>query len=316
MKKKLLKTRLLPASFLAVTAALALTACGGNAQPSGNQTAPSGDAKAATCPGGEIKFGIEPYEDPAKLKPAYDVLAAALSKKLDCPVKVQVVEDYAAEVLAMRNGKLDIGQFGPLGYVFADQKAKAEPLVSFGTADKKLSSYTAGIWVPKDSSVQKIEDLKGKSLALGSVGSTSGDVLPRFGLREAGIADADLKMDYTGGHPEALLALTNGKVDAAEINSQTLATAISEGTFTKDDFRLVWSSDPIPNDPITVRGDADPAFKKAVKDAFLSLEPGDIAKVGSFLDVTPPGPLLEVTKETYTPLFELAETMNLTEKDL
>ncbi|MEV7605172.1 phosphate/phosphite/phosphonate ABC transporter substrate-binding protein [Paenarthrobacter sp. NPDC089322] len=305
-----MKTTLFAGSALALASVLALTACGGSAQSANSEAA------SATCPNGEIKFGIEPYEDPAKLKPAYDVLAAALSKKLECPVSVQVVEDYAAEVLAMRNGKLDLGQFGPLGYVFADAQAGAEPLVSFGTADKQLSTYTAGIWVPKDSPIQAIGDLKGKSLALGSVGSTSGDVLPRFGLREAGIADADLKMDYTGGHPEALLALTNGKVDAAQINSQTLATAIAEGTFKKDDFRQVWTSNPIPNDPITVRGDADPAFKKAVKDAFLSLEPTDVAKVGEFLDVTPPGPLLEVTKDNYTPLFELAETMSLTEKDL
>ncbi|MET3902213.1 phosphate/phosphite/phosphonate ABC transporter substrate-binding protein [Paenarthrobacter sp. 4246] len=304
-----MKTSLFTGSALALATVLALTACGGSAQS-------SPEATSATCPNGEIKFGIEPYEDPAKLKPAYDVLAAALSKKLECPVSVQVVEDYAAEVLAMRNGKLDLGQFGPLGYVFADAKAGAEPLVSFGTAEKELSTYTAGIWVTKDSPIQAIGDLKGKSLALGSVGSTSGDVLPRFGLREAGIADADIKMDYTGGHPEALLALTNGKVDAAEINSQTLATAIAAGTFKKDDFRQVWTSNPIPNDPITVRGDAAPEFKAAVKDAFLSLEPADVAKVGEFLDVTPPGPLLEVTKDNYTPLFELAETMGLTEKDL
>ncbi|WP_347110218.1 phosphate/phosphite/phosphonate ABC transporter substrate-binding protein [Paenarthrobacter sp. S56] len=305
-----MKTALFTGSALALAAAFALTACGGSAQSASPQST------SAECPNGEIKFGIEPYEDPAKLKPAYDVLANALSKKLECPVSVQVVEDYAAEVLAMRNGKLDLGQFGPLGYVFADSKAGAEALVSFGTAEKRLSSYTAGVWVPKDSPIQSIGDLKGKSLALGSVGSTSGDVLPRFGLREAGIADADLKMDYTGGHPEALLALTNGKVDAAEINSQTLATAIAAGTFKQEDFRQVWKSEPIPNDPITVRGDADPAFKKAVKDAFLSLSPDDVAKVGEFLDVTPPGPLLEVSKDNYTPLFELAKTMNLTEKDL
>ncbi|MEQ4565216.1 phosphate/phosphite/phosphonate ABC transporter substrate-binding protein [Paenarthrobacter sp. CAP02] len=304
-----MKTQLFTGSALALATALALTACGGSAQSSPAAT-------SATCPNGGIKFGIEPYEDPAKLKPAYDVLAAALSKKLECPVSVQVVEDYAAEVLAMRNGKLDLGQFGPLGYVFADAKAGAEPLVSFGTAGKELSTYTAGIWVPKDSPIQAIGDLKGKSLALGSVGSTSGDVLPRFGLREAGIADADLKMDYAGGHPEALLALTNGKVDAAEINSQTLATAVAAGTFAPDKYRQVWTSHPIPNDPITVRGDADPAFKAAVKDAFLSLAPADVAKVGEFLDVTPPGPLLEVTKDNYQPLFELAKTMNLTEKDL
>lgn len=311
-----MKTTLFTGSALAIAAALALTACGGAAQSAGQSAGPAAEAKSASCPGGEITFGIEPYEDPAKLKPAYDVLAAALSKKLDCPVKVQVVEDYAAEVLAMRNGKLDLGQFGPLGYVFADEKAGAEPLVSFGTAAKELSSYTAGIWVAKDSPLQRIGDLKGKSLALGSVGSTSGDVLPRFGLREAGIADDDLKMDYTGGHPEALLALKNGKVEAAEINSQTLATAIAAGTFNNDDFRQIWTSNPIPNDPITVRGNADPAFKKAVKDAFLSLDPADVAKVGEFLDVTPPGPLVEVTKDSYKPLFELAKTMNLTEKDL
>jgi phosphonate transport system substrate-binding protein len=306
-----MKTMLFTGPALALAAALTLTGCGGSAQSD-----TSAETASATCPNGEIKFGIEPYEDPAKLKPAYDVLASALSKKLDCPVSVQVVEDYAAEVLAMRNGKLDLGQFGPLGYVFADAKAGAEPLVSFGTAEKELSTYTAGIWVPKDSPIQAIGDLKGKSLALGSVGSTSGDVLPRFSLREAGIADADLKMDYTGGHPEALLALTNGKVDAAQINSQTLATAVAAGTFKQDDYRQVWASDPIPNDPITVRGDADPAFKKAVKDAFLSLDPADIAKVGEFLDVTPPGPLLEVNKDNYTPLFDLAHTMGLTEKDL
>lgn len=306
-----MKTTLFTGPALALAAVLTLTGCGG---PAASDT--SAEAPPATCPNGEIKFGIEPYEDPAKLKPAYDVLATALSKKLDCPVSVQVVEDYAAEVLAMRNGKLDLGQFGPLGYVFADAKAGAEPLVSFGTAEKELSTYTAGIWVPKDSPIQAINDLKGKSLALGSVGSTSGDVLPRFGLREAGIADADLTMDYTGGHPEALLALTNGKVDAAEINSQTLATAVAAGTFNQDNYRQVWTSDPIPNDPITVRGDADPVFKKAVKDAFLSLDPADIAKVGAFLDVTPPGPLVEVTKDNYTPLFDLASTMGLTEKDL
>ncbi len=306
-----MKTTLFTGPALALAAVLTLTGCGGPAE-----SGTSAETASATCPNGEIKFGIEPYEDPAKLKPAYDVLASALSTKLHCPVSVQVVEDYAAEVLAMRNGKLDLGQFGPLGYVFADAKAGAEPLVSFGTAEKELSTYTAGIWVPKVSPIQAIGDLKGKSLALGSIGSTSGDVLPRFSLREAGIADADLNMDYTGGHPEALLALTNGKVDAAQINSQTLATAVAAGTFKQEDYRQVWASDPIPNDPITVRGDADPAFKKAVKDAFLSLDPADIAKVGEFLDVTPPGPLLEVTKDNYTPLFDLADTMGLTEKDL
>lgn len=292
----------------ALTVTFALSACGGSTE--------AADDANPLCPNGEVQFGIEPYEDPAKLEPAYQVLAEALSKELDCPVNVQVVEDYAAEVLAMENGKLDLGQFGPIGYVFASQRAGAEPLVSFGTPGGELSSYTGGIWVPADSDIESIEDLRGRSLALGSVGSSSGDVLPRYALREAGIEDSDLKMDYTGGHPEALLALTNGAVDAAQINSQTLATAEGEGTFDPSQFKQIWMSEPIPNDPITVRSDMDPAFKEAVKDALLNLSPEDVAEVGTFLDVTPPGPLVEVTKDTYQPLFDLAETMELTEEDV
>lgn len=277
---------------------------------------PAASAESATCPNGQITFGIEPFEDPKKLEPAYKTVAESLSKTLDCPVEVQVLEDYSAEVLAMQNGKLDIGQFGPLGYVFASERAGAEPLASFGTAEGELSSYTGGIWVPKDSDIQSLEDLRGKDLALGSVGSTSGDALPRYALAQAGIAESELNLNYAGGHPEALLALTNKTVDAAQINSQTMGTAIKEGTFKKEDFRQIWESDPIPNDPITVAESADPEFKKAVKDALLNLPAKDIEEVAGYLGVEPAGQLIEVDKSTYQPLFDLAKTMNLTEEDV
>ena len=294
-----------PKIVLAATLALtALTACG-----------TTDSASANGCPNdGTVRFGVEPYEAPDKLKPAYEVLAGALSAKLGCEVELQIVDDYAAEVLAMRNGKLDVAQFGPLGYVFASQKAGAQPLASFADGSGELTSYTAGIWVAKDSPAQRIEDLRGRSLALSSVGSASGDALPRYGLKKHGVTDVEL--DYAGGHPEAMLALINGKVDAAEINSQQLATAKREGTFDESKFRKVWSSDPIPNDPITVRGDMDPAFKAAVLKALLELEPGDVAKVGAFLDVDPPGPLVKVEKSTYQPLFDLAKELGLTEEDV
>lgn len=300
---------------LATTAVLGLTLTGCGA---GSEAAPDGasDAASPTCPGGRIRFGIEPYEDPAKLTPAYEVLAGALSEKLDCPVELQVVQDYPAEVLAMQNGKLELAQFGPLGYVFASERAGAEPVASFGTADGELSSYTAGIWVPKDSDIQDLAGLQGRTLALSEAGSTSGDALPRQAIMDAGMKVEDVETTYAGGHSEALLALVHGKVDAAEINSQQLATATDEGTFDPSKFRQVWTSDPIPNDPVTVAGSLDPAFKEAVAEALLELSAQDVAAVGTFLDVDPAGPMVAVTKETYEPLFHLAEVLGLTEKDV
>jgi phosphonate transport system substrate-binding protein len=311
-------------ALLCALAALVVTGCGGSdeAKPTSSGTsaanASAGGSGDAGCPDGQVRFGIEPYEDPAKLTPAYTVLAQALQRKLGCPVKLQIVEDYSAEVLAMRNDKLDVAEFGPLGFVFASQRANAEPLVSFGDASGKLSSYKAGIWVPKDSPVKTIADLKGKSLALSEPGSTSGDALPRYALQKDANLDykKDLKVEYAGGHPESLLALTKGKVDAAEINTQQQATSTEEGQFDAAKFRQIWASDPIPNDPITVRGSLDPAFKQKIKQALTQLEPTDVAKVGAFLDVDPPGPMVAVSKQTYQPLFDLATTLGLTEKDV
>ncbi|MBY6682105.1 phosphate/phosphite/phosphonate ABC transporter substrate-binding protein [Rhodococcus sp. BP-316] len=285
---------------------LALGACGSG-----------GDAVDAspTCPGGTIRFGVEPFEDPAKLTPAFQVVGEALSEKLNCPVEVTVVDNYSAEVLAMRNGQLELGVFGPLGYVFASQEADARPLASFGTADGVLSTYTAGVWVPKDSDIQSIEDLRGRSLALSEPGSTSGDALPRMALRDSGMQDSDVSITYAGGHPEALLALANGKVDAAEINSQQLATSTGEGQFDTSQFRQVWASDPIPNDPITVAGGTSEEFQKAVADALLDLPADAVAEAGALLDVEPAGQLLPVDKSTYQPLFDLATTLGLTSED-
>ncbi|SEN28111.1 phosphate/phosphite/phosphonate ABC transporter substrate-binding protein [Nonomuraea pusilla] len=289
-------------------ALLLLAGCGGDAGTSG--------ASAATCPGGRIRFGVEPYEDPAKLKPAYETLAAALQRKLDCPVELKIVDDYSAEVLAMRNGQLELAEFGPLGYVFASRLAGAQAVASFADAKGALTSYTAGIWVPTGSPITSVKDLAGRSLALSSAGSASGDALPRYALKTQGVAESSVKIDYAGGHPEALLALVNGKVDAAEINSQQLATARAAGTFDPAKYRQIWKSEPVPNDPITVSGRLDPAFREAVAKALVELEPADVAKVGAFLDVDPPGPLVRVTEQTYKPLFDLATTLGLTEKDV
>ena len=273
-------------------------------------------APGVACPGGSVKFGIEPYEDPAKLTPAYAVLAGALQRSLGCPVKMQVVEDYPAEVLAMRNKKLDIAEFGPLGYVFASQRANAQAVASFGNSKGHLTFYRAQIWVPKGSPLKTIVDLKGHSLALSEPGSTSGDAFPRYALRKAGLKESQVKITYAGGHPESLLALVHGKVDAAEINTQQQATSTKEKVFNASKFRRIWASGPIPNDPITVRGDLPASFRAAVRRALLKLTPRDVAKVGAFLDVTPPGPMVAVSKATYKQLFDLAATLGLTIKDV
>src|SRR5271170_2640597 len=106
-------------------------------------------AAAGACPnGGTIRFGVEPDEASAKLTPIYDRIGALIGKEVGCKVQILITSNYTAEIEAMRAGKLEVGEFGPLGYVLAHQVAKAQAVATFGTKagkpDTRVKALYAG----------------------------------------------------------------------------------------------------------------------------------------------------------------------------
>src|SRR5579872_3856187 len=108
-----LRLRLAVAATCALLAAAPLASAVTYAQSSPN----------ACSNDGTLHFGVEPYEDASVLAPAYQPLADALGASLGCKVELDITTNYTAEIEAMRNDKLDIAEFGPLAYVFAQKLA-------------------------------------------------------------------------------------------------------------------------------------------------------------------------------------------------
>jgi len=318
-----------PAAVAGVIAlGLGLAACSSSSSSSSSTpasttgTATAAAASHVACPNGTLTFGVEPYDNASVLIPAYQTLSTDLGQQLGCKVNLQIAESYVAEILAMKNGKLDMGEFGPAGFVFASQQAGAVPLASFADSNGQLSTYTAGIWVKKGSPITSLKELAGHTLALSSTGSTSGDWVPRYALIQAGVQNK-VKTEYAGGHPESLEALLHGKVDAAEINSQTAASAEKAHTFDPSQYTEIWKSQPIPNDPITVSGTMSPAAQTAIKNALLHLKASDFTtgktSIATELDFTPPASgqvMIPVSTAMYGQLFALAKALNLTTSNL
>ncbi len=231
-------------------------------------------ADDAACPNdGTIRFGVEPYDTAARLAPIYEKVGKLIGDKLGCKVEVFVATSYNAEIEAMRNGKLEIGEFGPLGYVLAHQVAKAEAVAVFGTADGKVDTYWASIVTYPGSGIKTVADIKGHSFAFSDPASTSGHLFPAYGLRKGGIdPDKDIKAIYAGSHTSSFEALYNHKVDAGELNSEQLESAKQRGHYKDGDFVFLWKSDPIPTDPFCVRGDLPAALKTKVTEILQNLD--------------------------------------------
>ena len=276
--------------------------------------AASQPARADECPaGGQIRFGVEPYDTAARLVPIYEKIGKLIGDKVGCPVQVFVATGYNAEIEAMRNGKLELAEFGPLGYVLAHQVAKAEAVGAFGGADNKPVTYWASIVTYPSSGIKTTADIRSRSFAFSDAASTSGHLFPAYGLRKAGLdPDKDLKAIYAGSHTASFEAIYNHKVDAGELNSEQLESATQRGHYKDGDVVFLWKSDPIPTDPFAIRGDMPDALKKKLTDAvqhidLMSLDAAD-RKILVGAGITQ---IVPQTDKSYDLIRDLVKTLNI-----
>jgi phosphonate transport system substrate-binding protein len=312
---------------------LVLAGCGSSSSSSSSSatssaaasSAASGTPAASTgsgCPHSPVRFAVEPYDAGPALQKAYVSLTKAIQTNLGCPVKLIISSSYVAEIEAMRGGQLEMGEFGPLGYVLAHQIAKAQPIAAFGDTHGKPVTYTSGIWVPKNSPIKTVSQLRGKTIALSSATSTSGALYPVYalvaaGFKCSGVASCQgVNIKYAGGHPESMLALVHGTVDAAEVNSQQQSSAEAAHQFKPGDFREIWKSQPIENDPITVRGGLPAAFQQKLTQAILKLTPAQTKSVDTELGTGSVGPMVPATNSLYHGIIVLAQKEGLSVKNL
>lgn len=270
-------------------------------------------ATAQDCPnGGTVRFGVEPFDTAPKLVPIYDHIGKLIGAKLGCNVEVQITTNYNAEIEAMRNGKLEGGEFGPLGYVLAHQIAKAEAVASFALADGKPSTYWASIVVPAGSPIKTVAEIKGHTFAFSDAASTSGHLFPALGLRKAGLdPDKDVKGIYAGSHTASFEALRNKKVDAGELNSDQIESAKQRGSYKDGDVVFLWKSGAIPNDPITVRGDLPEGFKKRFIQVLQTLDLSELPAADRKVIGAESPRLVPQTDSAFDQIRDLVKTLNI-----
>jgi phosphonate transport system substrate-binding protein len=244
-------------------------------------------AAGACPPGGTVRFGVEPYESTAKLLPVYNDIGKLIAKQVGCPVKVYITTSYNAEIEAMRAGRLELGEFGPLGYVLAHKVADADAIATFADKDGQASTYTASVVTWPGSGITTLKGVAGHTFAYSDPDSTSGHLFPAYALKSAGIdPDHGVKAYYAGTHTASFEAILHHKVQAGEMNSQQIVLASLQGDYNAKDFVTLWQSKPIPIDPIAIYGKLDPALKARLTAAMQHLDlstlsPADLKIIGS-----------------------------------
>ena len=158
--------------------------------------------------------------------------------------------DYNAAVEAMRAGRAQIAWYGGKTYIQAAEIADAEAFAAGVRKGDKDASYFAYFVVPADSPLKTLKDIKGKTLALNHIGSTSGDLIPQVEMMKVSLSaknkDDFKKVFYAGSHDACLLAVINKHVDVCGMSSRNFDARIADNTFKREQVRIIHQSSSVP----------------------------------------------------------------------
>ena len=216
-----------------------------------------------------------PDESPTELARKFAPLGQYLEAKLGVKVEWTPVTDYAAAVEALVNKKVDLAWFGGFTFVQAQQRAggKIIPLVQREEDAKFRSVFITDA----KSGINRLEDLKGRTLSFGSPSSTSGHLMPRSYLLAAKVnPDVDLKrISFSGAHDATIAAVASGKVDAGALNISVWEKFVADKKVDPTQVRVFFTTPGYFDYNWSVHADMPLALREKLSAAFLVLNDGN-----------------------------------------
>jgi phosphonate transport system substrate-binding protein len=259
------------ALMLLASALIGLAGCGGPA-PSTHRGEPALE---------RLKFGVAPYfPTQAENRKQFQPLADAFGKAAGVPVELVLADDWVGISEALRAGTLDVAWLGPWGYVLAHHNEPAIQAVAT-VKYKGKPTYQAVLMARADAPFNTLDeavDLSKKGpklkLSLADVGSTSGWLIPQAEFKRRGIDPKTVFKYHEGAsHAAQAIALVSGQTDLASDYDRNLDVLAAGGKLDRSKIKIVWTSEPLPNDPIVVRGGFPASLKTKFQKMLEDLTP-------------------------------------------
>lgn len=268
-KRLFLKSLAFAAAALACTGASALDPRFRDANGDMVADAPA-DAKDWVDPP-TLVFAYTPVEDPAVYAKVWDGFLRHLEKTTGRKVQFFPVQSNAAQLEAMRAGRLHVAGFNTGSVPLAVSCAGFVPFAIMGDQNG-LFGYEMEIITYPGSGINKLEDLKGRKLAFTSETSNSGFKAPSALLKSEFKLEAgkDFQAVFSGKHDNSVLGVANKDYDAAAIANEVMKRMMDRGVVKKDQIVTIYKSQTFPTTGYGVVHNLKPELAAKVREAFFS----------------------------------------------
>lgn len=222
---------------------------------------------------GTLVFAYTPVEDPAVYSAAWSDFLTHLTAVTGKKVQFFPVQSNAAQIEAMRAGRLHIAGFNTGSNPLAVACAGYRPFTMMASADGSFG-YEMEIITYPGSGIEKVEDIKGGKLAFTSETSNSGFKAPSAILKADYnmVAGTDFEPVFSGKHDNSILGVANKDYPAAAIANSVMARMLKRDVVTEDKFKSIYKSQTFPTTSYGVANNLNVDLQEKIKEAFATFE--------------------------------------------
>jgi phosphonate transport system substrate-binding protein len=215
-------------------------------------------------------FAYTPVEDPAVYAKVWDGFVRHMEKVTGKKVMFFPVQSNAAEIEAMRSGRLHVAGFNTGSNPIAVNCAGLVPFAIMGS-QKGEFGYEMELIVPADSPIKTPADLKGKKLAFTSPTSNSGYKAPLAILKSDFNLEPerDFKPVFSGKHDNSIIGVANKDYDAAAIANEVMKRMVERKVVDPAKIRTIYKSETFPTTGYGYAHNLDPKLVEKIKQAFF-----------------------------------------------
>ncbi|MCM3575020.1 putative selenate ABC transporter substrate-binding protein [Mesobacillus subterraneus] len=253
-----------------------------------------------------IKIGAIPDQNAADLNRSMEDFAKDLENKTGLDVEYVPSVDYSALVTAFERGEIQLAWFGGLTGVQARNLVPEAEAFAQRPIDEKFKSVFIA---QSDVKIDNLKDLKGKSFTFGSESSTSGHLMPRYFMMEAGIdpeQDLDGKPNYSGSHDKTYKLVESGAFETGALNISVWEAAVKEGKVDESKLNVFYTT-PEYYDYNWTLNKMDADTKAKLKKAILSMTSED----NEIMELLQTDKFIETKNENYEAIEKVAKQLKI-----
>jgi phosphonate transport system substrate-binding protein len=218
-----------------------------------------------------LVFTYAPVEDPAVYEGAWADFLKHLEKATGKKTRYFGLQNYAAQIEAMRSGRLHISAFSTGSVVYAVNLAGGVPFAIMRDARGPSGYHLIVITQARNDKIRTIADLKGKRVAHVSQTSSSGHQAPVYFFSRMGVTPGkDYQIVFSGKHDASALGVVNGDYDAAAVADTVLERMVTRGVIKAADYKVIYTSPVFPTAGFLYAHNLEPKLVDKIKEAFTS----------------------------------------------